>query len=548
MSEIASEMDYSGRKRYLSIASAWTGKIEGVADDDMHVIEKLMKVWRDKYPRNILRALYYNAKENFKDFGISIPDRIRDNVRPMVGWPAKAVRSLADLSVFEGFSLQGQSDTFGVQELCDDNDLITVVPQAIVSAYLHSCSFITIAADPDDATRIVFMPRSADWSSAIWDSMRQRIGAAMTIVDADDNGMLTSFNVWLPDKILECRLSGGKWVAETSAHNLGRVPVVPFAYDPQLNRPFGHSRINRTVMSLTDIAFRTVVRMEGSAEFYSAPRLWFLGADREAFDTDTWSSLISAINAISKDEDGDKPALQQIQQASMQPHSDMLKTIAMLCASEMSVPVDEMGITLDNPSSAEAMAAAERKLTRIADRQNRMFSKSLRDMVSMGVCMRNGIRFSERPDELRSILPVWAATQEISTTSRADAFSKMAGVSPAFAQSEVGWRYAGFSQQVVESIMSAVRSQNAMDVLGRLTQQSRQDANDESSGEASQQSQSDNTGSSVGGADYLKAKFDALGVAVRAGVEPSNAAELLGLEGVEFTGLQPVTLRDPEEK
>ena len=48
-----------------------------------------------------------------------------------------------------------------------------------------------------------------------------------------------------------------------------------------------------------------------------------------------------------------------------------------------------------------------------------------------------------------------------------------------------------------------------------------------------------------GGADGMKAKFDALGVAVRAGVDPANAASLIGLGGVRFTGLQPVSLKNP---
>lgn len=39
----------------------------------------------------------------------------------------------------------------------------------------------------------------------------------------------------------------------------------------------------------------------------------------------------------------------------MAPHSDMLKTMAMLVASQTRVPVDYLGITLDNPTSAEAM-------------------------------------------------------------------------------------------------------------------------------------------------------------------------------------------------
>lgn len=44
----------------------------------------------------------------------------------------------------------------------------------------------------------------------------------------------------------------------------------------------------------------------------------------------------------------------------------------------------------------------------------------------------------------------------------------------------------------------------------------------------------------------MKAKFDALGMAVRAGVDPDDAAAKLGLDGIEFTGAVPVSLRMPE--
>lgn len=44
----------------------------------------------------------------------------------------------------------------------------------------------------------------------------------------------------------------------------------------------------------------------------------------------------------------------------------------------------------------------------------------------------------------------------------------------------------------------------------------------------------------------LKAKFDALGVAIRAGIEPQDAALRLGLDGLRFTGAVPVSLRMPE--
>lgn len=44
----------------------------------------------------------------------------------------------------------------------------------------------------------------------------------------------------------------------------------------------------------------------------------------------------------------------------------------------------------------------------------------------------------------------------------------------------------------------------------------------------------------------MKAKFDALGVAIRSGVDPADAARRLGLDGISFTGAVPVSLRLPE--
>ena len=44
----------------------------------------------------------------------------------------------------------------------------------------------------------------------------------------------------------------------------------------------------------------------------------------------------------------------------------------------------------------------------------------------------------------------------------------------------------------------------------------------------------------------MKSQFDALGVAIRAGVDPADAATRLGLDGIKFTGAVPVNLRMPE--
>lgn len=49
-------------------------------------------------------------------------------------------------------------------------------------------------------------------------------------------------------------------------------------------------------------------------------------------------------------------------------------------------------------------------------------------------------------------------------------------------------------------------------------------------------------------AKVLRDQFDALGVAIRTGVEPDWAAAKIGLQGAEFTGATPVSLRQPGEQ
>ena len=174
------------------------------------MIRALCKVWRDRYPYNLIRSSYYFARYRFKDFGISIPDRIRTNVSACVGWPAKAVRALADLSVFDGWDLGG-IDPYGVDELTDETSLELAIPQTIVSAYMHGCAFLTITKD---AEGIIVTPRSAEYSAAIWDGRHNRLAAVLTINDATSKGRITAFNVFLPNKVYAVvRNDRGRWEA-----------------------------------------------------------------------------------------------------------------------------------------------------------------------------------------------------------------------------------------------------------------------------------------------------------------------------------------------
>lgn len=453
----------TSRTHSLQTGSIVCPNDDAIDSSDRAAIETLIDVWRSHYARNLTRMGFYMAHNGLKDFGISIPRSIASRVTSAVGWPAKAVRTLADLSVFDGVDT-GLDDPYGVQPMAARLQDTLAVDESIVSAYIYGCAFITLSADI--CGQPVFTPRSAELSAATWDGGNNRLSGVLTITDALDSGEITSYNVFLPYRSYEIVRNGARWTVARMDTNWPTPCAVPLISDPQLSRPLGCSRITPVVMSCTDMAFRTLVRMEASAEFYSVPKLWFLGAGRDAFDENTWNNLISSINGIDADEEtGEKPTMQQVQQASMDPHSTMLKTIAMMMAADTDIPVDSLGITLSNPTSAEAMAAAERRLTRRADRQNRLFGAQIEELLRMAVCLTHGL--DRVPDDLH-VKAQWLPTREISDAARADAYVKIAGVNPAYATSAVGLRRLGLTGDEVASLQSSMTRQQGSDLLTAL--------------------------------------------------------------------------------
>lgn len=152
----------------------------------------------------------------------------------------------------------------------------------------------------------------------------------------------------------------------------------------------------------------------------------------------------------------------------MQPHGDMLETIAMLASAETDIPPEQLGIRLANPTSAEALAAAENQLTRTANRQNRMFSRQLLNAMGMAVQLRDN---SPQPPDLTGIRPLWAPTREVSDAARADYYTKVAGVNGDWADSDVGLAKLGLTFGELQSFRAYQQRMKAQRNIDQLRQQ-----------------------------------------------------------------------------
>ena len=142
-------------------------------------------------------------------------------------------------------------------------------------------------------------------------------------------------------------------------------------------------------MATVDAAIRTLKRSEVSAEFYSFPQKYATGLSDDAEKMDSWQATMSAMLSFTKDEDGDKPAIGQFQQQSMDPHISMMRMFASLFAGETGLTLDDMGFVTDNPSSAEAIKAAHENLRLEAAKAQRCFGVGFKNVGYIGACMRN---------------------------------------------------------------------------------------------------------------------------------------------------------------
>lgn len=436
---------------------------------DAELFKQLIQQWSAKRRRNGIRTVYYDGKYALRDLGISVPPQLK-KVEAVLGWPAKGVNTLGARCTFDGFVLPGQDqDPFDISALMADNSMDVELPQALTSSLIHATSFLTVtpgdtsAGEPD----VLIMARSAMSGTGIWDRRRRALRAALSIVDVDDQGVPNEMVMYQPHKVQVLRRSGGSWQVAEMKNHLGRVWVEPLTYRPELERPFGHSRISRAVMALTDAAVRTLVRGEGHAEFFASPQRYLLGADEDAFSPDRWQALLGRFLSINRDENGDLPEIGQFAQTSMQPHMDQLRSLASLFAGETSVPLSSLGIVQDNPSSAEAIYAAREDLVIEANAANRVWGAALRRAAITAVMLRDGL--TEVPDELRPLQAKWRNPATPSVVSASDAIVKQVTAIPWLAESDVALEALGYDQPTITRLLADKRRIQGRQAIAQLT-------------------------------------------------------------------------------
>lgn len=348
-----------------------------------------------KRNRVLKRYQYYEMKNTMQYFGSVIPGRLRW-MTCTLGWCAKSVDALADRLSFCEF----RNDNFDINTIFRMNNADILFDSAVLSALISSCCFIYIS--PDEAGYPRLQVIDGGNATGIIDPITGLLYEGYAVLARDDNGNPLKEAYFIPGRIDYYEKNKKPYsIANDVAYPL----LVPIIYRPDAHRAFGHSRISRACMSITQAALRTVMRSEVAAEFYSFPQKYVLGLSDDAEKLDSWKASISSFLSFGKDSDGDKPAVGQFTQQSMSPYTEQLRTFAALFAGETGLTLDDLGFVTDNPSSAEAIKASHENLRLAARKAQRTFGSGFLNAGYLAACLRDN--YAYKRNQLYLSKPVW---------------------------------------------------------------------------------------------------------------------------------------------
>lgn len=431
----------------------------------------LLNVYRSVLSRNARLKNYYEGDIQPASIGIDIvPDGVK--VDAHCDWPRKAVTSVSERCRFDGFVFNGDYQDANLEKVLQDNSFKMAFNLNLPSELIHGCMFGTVGTFNG---KTIMRMHTAETAAGTWDVANGRIGSGLVIANmqrtswSPNNPVPTQVNMHLPGEVVVFnRLAPGSWRAETMPTPLDRPMMEVFSYRATGLKPFGQSRITKTVMSLTDEVIRTMQYMAVSSAFFATPQKYLLGLTDEQFDAmqdNKWATYIGNLLLSTSDGEGNKPTFGQLSPASPQPYIDILRTYAMLFSGATGVPLNSLGIIQDNPSSAEAIEASKEDIIVAADDLIASNKDGLRIMALMAMAVDNNISLDELTPEQLSVTAHFADPSIPSIVGLADAMVKVASVAPWMSESEVFLEYLGFSEADRRRLMADKAKAQATSLL-----------------------------------------------------------------------------------
>lgn len=403
--------------------------------------EKQVKV-QDKYD-------YYNADNDTPDLGIATPIRLR-KLRPGIGWASRAVNTLGDRIVFEGFA----KDTFGINDLLEQINGYSVMHKAKDDALIAGCAFIAVSDDGKGGK--VLVPFTAQEATGEIDQITGLLkwGMAVTkwhIPKPRKPGIMYApkdYIVFTPEYTF---VFENRYLSEVVPNPTGRTLLHPVTRRASADRPLGKSRITNTARRIINEVGRMKRRLEIAEEFYSMPQRYITGLAEGAEKDDSMDSAIGKVWAITVDEEGNKPDIGQLAQLSIDGFETSKKDKARDFCAETGLTMRNLGYETQNPSSGESLVAMSDDLLLEAQKTQEEMGKQFKEIC---ITLRLALDGNNTvPAALNEIIPAFKPIFAVDIGPAGDAMFKLFQAMPELVGTTEGYRMLGIGIRQAEELV-----------------------------------------------------------------------------------------------
>lgn len=442
----------------------------GLGTAERAMLGDLLDELRAHGSTNRLKRRYYDGRVTVGEcnLGIALPQSVT-GFEMACSWPEKAVTVLKDRSRFDGFVTRDGGSSPVLDAVVRDNHLVSQYGRATGDELMHGVVFVTFSG-ADTASGVSIRFHSAETATALWDGMRLDVSCGMAVMQmgriSPHSWGPTLVNLYTDTAVWAIQRAddGTRWAAIEHPHAMGRPLMVAMSSESDTTmRPFGRSRITRSVRDLTRGYIRTMALATIALEFATSPQKYLLGITDEQYDalvSKKFQTYVGSMLLATTSETGETPKFGQLSQGTIEPHIAMLRSLATQFANVTSLSVTDAGVVTDaNPTSAEALAASNEKLIIRAQDLNRENGDALYRVALMAQAISGNKSLADLTDEERDVMPHFQNPAMPSQASTADAAVKIASADASFAGSQVFYEMLGFDAPTIARIMAERRRQ-----------------------------------------------------------------------------------------
>ncbi|ULN33617.1 phage portal protein [Mycolicibacterium smegmatis] len=344
--------------------------------------------------------------------------------------PRLAVQSIAERLRITGFQ------AVAVWDVWIDQDMEELAQVAIKEALTLGQSFLLVWAD--DAGNPTISVESAEQCCVLRNPADRSVVAGLKRYRTDTE---THCYVYMPDEIRHyvsgspSASTGGFNRVDVIPNPLGVVPMVPLTNSDRLLDEDGYSEIT-DLKCLVDGLNAALAGLAVALEYSARPRRWATGLElREeprrdqdgnvVVDPDTGEPIMDTVNPIEETarmavSENEETKFGQWQGADLAGYKEAVDIWLQQILAVSSLSPHMVGITTENPSSADAIRSAESSLTARASGKQHSFGRAFEQVIRLVVAVRDGV-------DPASVHPrvVWADPSTRSPAAEADMAVKL---------------------------------------------------------------------------------------------------------------------------